>query len=216
MTNIESALKLLAQGEFVCSVRYPEEHAALDDPANRARAEQWLGAIGYRLARTGEEGAFFMAHAVLTADVRNKVREQIKNMRDKLEPVVAFMEILRQAQGRNAQLQPGDVLWETEIAEAVRMSVILERHLTDLRDIPGKMTDSAMERVRKILSVLESEGYLVETNPNHKAYQVTGKVTYLYLMLQFMAENTPHLEESAMIDKMETQQELLDGKATGS
>jgi hypothetical protein len=214
MSHIESALKRLAEGVFVCPVAYPDEYAALDSPEGNQKAQEWLDAIGYRLARLTEDGAFFMAHAIVTTDVRARIREEMRNIRDRLEPAAGFLETLRQAQGRNPQLQPGDVFWESEISEAVRSNAMLERRLNDMRDIHGARTgESAIDRVKRILSLLEEDGYLVETNPNHKAYKVTGKVAYLTQMLAFMAENTPHLADSSVIDQMEAQTDMLSPKA---
>jgi transcription initiation factor IIE alpha subunit len=211
MSHIESALMRLAEGTFVCEVAYPDEYAALSTPEGRQKAEDWLGAIGYRLARLGDEGAYFMAHAIIVStEVRAKIREEMRTIRDRLEPAVGFLETLRQAQGRNPQLQPGDVFWESEISEAVRTNAMLERRLNEMRDIHGtRSSESAIDRVKRILALLEDDGYIVVTNPNHRAYRVTGKVSYLYQLLAVIAENTTHLEESAVSDQMEAQGELL-------
>ena len=96
--RIESALKQLAAGEFVCDVRFPEEFDVLSSPEGRHKANEWLGTIGYRLAQLGEDGAFFMAYDYLDAEAKNKVRDELRNLRDRLQPSVAFLETLRQAQ----------------------------------------------------------------------------------------------------------------------
>ncbi|MDF2461845.1 MAG: hypothetical protein K0Q43_80 [Ramlibacter sp.] len=210
MYSLSSALKRLAEGEFVCAVAYPDEFAALQDAAGRAQAETWLEAIGYRLARLSDEGAFFMAHGTVTTDVRAKVREELRTIRDRLQPAVEFLETLRQAQGRSPQLQPGDTFWESEIVEAVRGNVMLERRMNEMRDVHGaRVSEAAVDRVKRILALLEQSGYLKETNPNHKAFQVTGKVLYVYQLLAFVNENTPHLADSSVVDQVDAQPDLL-------
>lgn len=209
MSRLESALKRLAEGCFVCEVRYPEEFATLQETDSRNRAEEWLSAIGYRLARLNEDGAFFMAHAVVTSELRTRVREELKSVRNRLEPLVGFMETLRQAQGRHPQIHAGDMLWESEISEAVRGSALLERRLLDMREIGGaRVTDSAIDRVRRMLTHLQSDGYIVETNPVNKGYQVTGKINYLYQLIGLIAENTAHLSDDAVVDQIEMQSRL--------
>jgi hypothetical protein len=216
MQKHESALKRLAQGCVICTVRFPEEFEALQDPDGRKKAEEWLEAIGYRLARLHDEGAFFMAHAVATTEMRSRFREELKNVRSKLEPLVGFMETVRQAQGRNPQIHAGDIFWESEISEAVRNSSLLDRRLADMRDINNaRITDSSIDRVRRMLAQLESEGYLVETNPTNKGYQVTGKIDYLYQLIAFIAENTPHLSEDAVNDQVDAQIRLDGDAAAG-
>ena len=45
MAKIESALKHLAKGDFICAVHYPEEFDALQDPIGRNKATEWLQTI---------------------------------------------------------------------------------------------------------------------------------------------------------------------------
>ena len=209
MSRLDLALKRLAEGCFVCAVHYPDEYAALQEADGRARAEAWLSAIGYRLARLDAEGAFFMAHAVVTAELRNRLRDELRTVRGTLEPVVGFMETLRQAQGRHPQIHAGDMLWESEISEAVRGSALLERRLLEMREIGGaRVTDSAIDRVRRMLAQLQNDGYLVETNPTNKGYCVTGKIDYLYQLIGFIAENTTHLSDDAVTDQLGAQSRL--------
>jgi len=210
MPKLESALKHLCEGCFICEMRYPDEYEALLDPEGRKRADEWLSMIGYRLARLTDEGAFFMAHAVVTNDMRARFREEMKNVRTKLEPMVTFLETIRQAQGRNPQIHSGDMLWESEISEAVRGSSLLERRLTEMRgDITGaRISDSSIDRVRRVLAQMESEGYIVETNPASKGYKVTGKIDYLYQLIAFIAENTALLSDDNVVDQVDAQLRL--------
>lgn len=162
-------------------MRYPEAYECLESAEGRKAAEAWCEAIGYRLARLGEDQAFFMAHAVVTSEMRTKFRDELKVIRNKLEPYIGFLETLRQAQSRNPQVHAGDMIWESEISEAVRGSALLERRLSDLKELKGGLVvDSTNDRVRRMLQQLEHEGYLVETNPVNRGYQITGKVDYFY------------------------------------
>ena len=215
MSTLETALKRLAEGRFVCEMRYPEEFAVLQESEGRRRADAWLSAIGYRLARLSEDGAFFMAHAVVTPGLRLRLRDELRAVRGKLEPVVGFMETLRQSQGRSPHIHAGDMLWESEISEAVRASPLLERRLLDMREIGGaRVSDSAIDRVRRMLAHLQNEGYIVETNPTSKGYQVTGKIDYLYQLIGFIADNTAQLSDDDVVDRIDTQARL-DGDAPG-
>ena len=215
MSTLETALKRLAEGRFVCEMRYPEEFAVLQESEGRRRADEWLASIGYRLARLSEDGAFFMAHAVVTPGLRLRLRDELRAVRGKLEPVVGFMETLRQSQGRSPHIHAGDMLWESEISEAVRASPLLERRLLDMREIGGaRVSDSAIDRVRRMLAHLQNEGYIVETNPTSKGYQVTGKIDYLYQLIGFIADNTAQLSDDDVVDRIDTQARL-DGDAPG-
>ncbi|EKD97744.1 MAG: hypothetical protein ACD_23C00751G0006 [uncultured bacterium] len=211
MAKIESALKHLAKGDFICSVHFPEEFDALQDPVGNKKAVEWLQTIGYRLARLSDEGAFFMAYEVPTVEMRNRFREELKSIRNRLEPYVGFMETFRQAQGRNPQIHAGDVVWLTEISEEVRGSALLERRLSDMRELSdARVADggATIHRVQRMFNLLESEGYLVETNPTSKGYTFTGKVDYLYQLIAFIAENTPHLSDDEVVDQIDSQMRI--------
>lgn len=218
MAKIESALKHLAKGDFICPVHFPEEYDALQDPVGKQKASEWLQAIGYRLARLSDEGAFFMAYEVPTVEMRNRFREDLKTIRNRLEPYVGFMETFRQAQGRNPQIHAGDVVWLTEISEEVRRSALLDRRLSDMRELSdARVADggATIHRVQRMFNLMESEGYLVETNPTSKGYTFTGKVEYLYQLIAFIAENTPHLSDDEVVDQIDNQIRIDAPSATG-
>lgn len=213
--RIESALKQLAAGEFVCSVRFPDEFDALRSPEGHQKAKEWLEAIGYRLAQLGEDGAFFMAYDYLDVEGKGRVREELRGLRDRLQPVVSFLETLRQAQSRGVQLQPGDEIVHSEVMEAVRLSALVGRRLSEMKDVHGsRANESASDRLGRILDLLEQEGYLTLTNVNFKTYRITGKITYLYQLLAFMAEHLPEMAESSVVDQMEERQTTIDDAAT--
>ena len=209
MSTLESALKRLAEGRFVCEMRYPEEYAVLLEAEGRRRAEEWLAAIGHRLARLGDEGAFFMAHASVTPALRLRLRDELRTVRGRLEPIVGFMETLRQSQGRSPHIHAGDMLWESEVSEAVRASPLLERRLLDMREVGGaRVSDSAIDRVRRLLAHLQAEGYVVETNPTSKGYRVTGKIDYLYQLIGFIADHSAQLSDEEVVDRIDGQSRL--------
>jgi len=211
MAKLSSALKHLAKGDFICPIQFPEEFEALEDPEGHKTASEWLLSVGYRLARLSDDGAFFMAHEVPTSEMRNNFREDLKVIRNRLEPYVGFMETLRQAQGRNPNIHPGDVIWLTEISEAVRGSALLDRRLSDMKELAdARVTDggATLHRVQRMFSMLESEGYLVQTNATSQGYAFTGKVEYLYQLIAFIAENTAHLSDEGVVDQMDSQMRL--------
>lgn len=203
------ALKTLAEGTFVCEVSDPDAFETLQSPEGQRAAEEWLEKIGYRLARLAEDGAFFMAHSTVTQEMRNGLREDMRGVRELLEPIVGFLEVLRQAQGRDPHIYPGDKVWQSEIHEAVRTNSLLERRLNEMREIPGsRITESALDRVNRVLERLAKEGYLRLTEPDVMGYEVTGKIHYLYQLLALIAENSPLLSDESVVDTIDPQRRL--------
>ncbi len=218
MNPLKSALKLLAKGEFICPVRHEVEYEALDTPDGRQQAQEWLQAIGYRLARLHDEGAFFMAYdESLTNETRARIREELKSVRNRLEPYIGFLEALRQAQGSDPQLHAGDVIWLTNISETVRNSSLLERRFADMRELAdGRVSDggATVHRVQRMFKLLEDDGYLKLTNEVSKGYTFTGKVDYLYQLIAFIAENTTYLSDEQVVDQIDPQARLVTAEAS--
>lgn len=216
MSAFESALRCLREGEFVCAVHFPAEFEVLKDPQARQRADEWLGVVGYRLARLSDDGAFFMAHAIVTKEMRDRFRDELRSVRSRLEPVVGFFELLRQSQGRDPHVHAGDMIWEAEVCEQVRGSSLLTQRIMDMRDISGvRLTDAINDRVRRMLDQMVSDGYMVQSNPANKGYQITGKVDYLYQLIAFIAANSPHLSDDDVVDQVDRQARLDEPGAAG-
>lgn len=201
---LASALKQLAEGEFVCDFRFPDEFDALDNPEGRKQAEEWLQAIGYRLVRLSDDGAFFMAHSVATTDVRAQLREEMRNIRIRLHPVVSILETVRKTQARDPRVHAGDMLYVSQIAEAARASSMLENQIMEMREVSGvKVSDKLVTRVQLMLSILEREGYVRETNPTTGAYQITGKIDYLYQLIAYITAHAPQLADESFKDQID-------------
>lgn len=209
MSRRESTLKKLAEGIFICQARYGDEYEFLQDKDNFRAAEEWASAVGYRLTRLSDEGAFFLAHGVVTNELRSKMREEMRQVRNKLEPVVGFMELIRQAQGKTSGIHPGDMIFLSEITEIVRSSSNLDRRLQEMTDIGGaRMVEATQDRLQKMFNQLEKEGYVFESNAKHKGYCVTGKIEHLYKLLGFISVNTKHLNDESVIDQIDPQSSL--------
>lgn len=149
-------------------------------------------------------------------DTRARIREELKTVRHRLMPYVGFFNLLREAQGSDPQLHAGDVVWLTEISEAVRNSSALERRLADMRELAdNRVTDSGATvfRVQKMFKILEEAGYLQQTNEVSKGYTFTGKVDYLLQLIAFINENTPHISDDQVVDQIDPQARLEEAEA---
>jgi hypothetical protein len=218
MRYFEQALQLLVQGEFVCPHRYRDCFEALDTEEGRREATRWVEIIGYRLCQFEDGGAFFMAYDELNSETRGKLREEMANLRDRLQPAVRYLETLRQAHAGAATLQPGDEVSQSAVVEAVRTNTVLARRLEEMTEVRGARTDEkSVDKIERILRLLRDAGYLHLGNPDLMVYTVTGKITYLYQLLAFMAEHVPFMKEQDVQDALDEGQQLSlrDGSQAG-
>ena len=66
----EQIIHALLAGQFICEFRSPALYEFLQDADQRVRVNQWVEAIGYRLSRLGEQGAYFLSFGSVDADRR--------------------------------------------------------------------------------------------------------------------------------------------------
>jgi len=204
-------LKLLLAGEYICSVRYRPEFELLGDVAEREAVDTWLLALGMRLARIGDEGAFFLSYDHIGQKETTQVKTDLLMFRDEYGPAVLLLDFIRQTDLSRVQLSPGEYIALYELESAVSQSSTLEVHLKGLL---GYITNAAMrntnhENLRKLLDHLTKDGYMVLANKDSGTYQVTGKIEQLYAVLQFLDENKV-IPDTEVDDRSDVEDDLVD------
>jgi len=208
-------LKLLLAGEYICPVRYRTEFDMLEDTSEREDVDAWLLSLGMRLARLGDEGAYFLAYDYIGPKEITQVKNELLKFRDEYGPAVLLLDFIRQADAGRVQLSPGEYIVLYQLEAAVSQSSMLE---TQLKSLLSVITNAAMrntnhENLRRLLDHLARDGYVVLANKDTGAYQVTGKIEQLYAVLQFLDENKV-VPDTEVDDREEVQDDLVD-QATG-
>jgi hypothetical protein len=201
MSQLASTLTALLAGEFICPVAHPVGYALLSEEEHRAVAEAWVAVLGKRLVRLGDEGAFFLAPDIADNEARKAVRESLRSVRVQLSPIVPVLEAIRQAQGQDAHLQPGLTLWESELAERVRLTPALEQQVMELSLSGMRLDSSSNDRISRMLDFLEKERYAVKVDEKSSGYRLTGKIEFLYAVLEVIAENSELISDAAVVDQ---------------
>lgn len=209
-------LKLLLAGEYICPVRYRMEFELLGDPSEREEVDAWLLSLGMRLARLGDEGAFFLAHDHIGQKEITQVKTELLRFRDEYGPAVLLLDFIRQADAGRVQLSPGEYIVLYQLEAAVSQSSMLE---TQLKSLVNVITSAALrntnhENLRRLLDHLARDGYVVLANKDTGAYQVTGKIEQLYAVLQFLDENKV-VPDTEVDDREEVQEDLVDEASAG-
>lgn len=209
-------LKLLLAGEYICPIHYRTEFELLGDTSEREEVDAWLLSLGMRLARIGDEGAFFLAHDHIGQKEITQVKNELLKFRDEYGPAVLLLDFIRQADAGRVQLSPGEYIVLFQLDAAVSQSSMLE---TQLKGLLSVITNAAMrntnhENLRRLLDHLARDGYVVLANKDTGAYQVTGKIEQLYAVLQFLDENKV-VPDTEVDDREEVQEDLVDGVNAG-
>lgn len=184
-------LKLLLEGAYICSIRYRDELTLLEDEDEQEKVNDWLEKLNMRLARLGEDGAFFMAPAYIGQKDITQVKSELMKFRDEYGPAVLFLDFIRQTDAGRVFLSPGEYIALYELDAAVSQSTMLETQLKSLQNVisGASLRHTNYENLRRLLEHLAKDGYVVLVNKDSGTYQVTAKIEQLYAVLQFLDEN---------------------------
>lgn len=185
------ALKLLLEGAYICPIRFPDEFNLLQDEEEQEQVNDWLEKLNMRLARLGDEGAFFMAPAYIGANDVTQVKNELMRFREVYGPAVLFLDFIRQTDASRYYLSPGEYIALYELEALVSQSTMLETQLKTLQSIisGASARQTNHENLRRLLEHLAKDGYMVLADKNSGTYRVTGKIEQLYAVLQFLDEN---------------------------
>lgn len=203
--------KLLLAGEYICSVRYGAEYRELEVAATYEAANDWLQGAGMRMARLGEEGAFFATHEAISAREITQVKNDFLNFRDTYGPFVLMLEHIRQSCAGSKYLVPGEYLRVYELEEEVNNSSVLTSNLKSLLTIISNASTkfSNHENIKRMLEHLTKDGYLIVADKDSSTYQITGKIDQLYLVLQYMKDQAVIPDQDIDASQMEPTEDLF-------
>lgn len=215
---IAQVLRRLLDGKYLCPVAFRAEYDQLCDENVQQEVDTWLGKIDMRLARLGEDGAFFMAPRKMGMTEAGRIRDDFAKFRDVYGPAVLMLNLIRQAKDA-FMCRMGDSIQLAELMAALGESATLE---TQLRSMHGVVSGSAMrqnnrEFLKRLLEHLRGDGYLVVANEQTETYEVTGKIDQLSAALQFIAEQEAIVGDDAE-DRLDDAEghDLFNSKAPGA
>lgn len=183
-------LRCLLDGNYICEYSFPHEYDYVTSDTNEAFVNEWLSAIDMRLARVGEDGAFFMAPQTLSTEDNARIRDEFLRFRDVHGPAIRMLQIIRHAKDEFS-LNPGEYIQHAELVQKVNEIAALAEQLRSLvgiiRESDARYTNA--ELIKRLLEHLRKDGYLVIVDAATEMYRSTGKVMQLTQVLRFLGEN---------------------------
>lgn len=154
--------------------------------------------------------AFYAAHAGIGSEERREAAEAFREVQQQLRPMVNFLVLAMRATQDDSVLMPGSLLEAAALHAAIDASPTLRQELQalagSLRGLSGAATQRAL--LDRLLKLFADQGYLVLANAQRELYRVSGKVEYLYEVVDFLIEH-------AAIRSDEDEAEADDGPAPG-
>lgn len=187
----EYVVKQLLQGVFICEVSHQEAFNYLKNPDKVQAVEGFLTQIGYRLATTQNQLAFYAAYQQIDSNNQADIKRIFQQFRLELHPVLEWLDMMMSCLHQDSALASGDTLSFSSLLQVIEQNQALADRLlsfTKFKDFAGN-DDSIKARLEKLLATLHKWGYLKQANRDLLIYQVTGKLDYFYQALQFIQEH---------------------------
>lgn len=195
-TGIPSAfgdvVLLLLRGEFICRHTTDAVFHFLSDEANYEAVNQYLSRLGIGLRRTVDGEAIYSAYLDAdSADRRTAIKQQFRETINHLAPLAEWLELIMAGQRSSAVLHPGDIVRESVLLAAIEGAPALSAALTKLSaGALFKVKNPAPKvQISKVLEALCVLGYLKAQQANGSTYVATGRWSYFYEVMEFIAEH---------------------------
>ena len=185
----ERAVTALLGGEVICEYRFPDSYTYLLNLDGQQRVGDFLNQINRTLRMTSSRDAWVCAYQDLSSpEAREAVRQQFREVANHLEAFVQFLRLVMSVETTDRPIAPGDQLYEGKLIDRVANVPTLDDKLRSLSEKkPFRNTRSDVAgRIRAVMEVLVSKGYLVRFGTSGSVYQATGKWTWLYDVMTFI------------------------------
>jgi hypothetical protein len=184
-----SLIEKLLAGQFIC--RYSDElgFEQLERESYRTQINHYLEKIGRTLATTGNRGTYYAVYtSVQSTERRQSIRTQFREVVNDLEPLSRWLKLVMSALSRDSSIQPGDILRQSDLLNALENSQPLVDDLLILTRVGSFQTKKNLpsEKISVILDKLTEKGYFTR-QPNGMLFTATGKWEYFYEVADFIA-----------------------------
>lgn len=188
----ERTVTQLLAGEVICEYRFQDSFIYLSREDNRQRVSDFLGQMNRSLRTTSNRDAWVCAYQDLSEpEARESVRQQFREVANPLEGFVQLIRLIMNVEHTDRPIAPGDQISHGKLVDRISSVPTLEdklRSLSEKKPFQNKRSD-VDGRMKAVLEVLTSKGYLVRFGSSGNVFQATGKWTWLYDIMTFIQAN---------------------------
>ena len=202
-----SVIEQLLARKFICEISDKEAFEYLSETTYRDNVDQYLMKIGRKLCCTDDGAAYYCVYNNINdTNIRTELRRQFRETVNYIEPMSKWMSLVMSAIQLDQPIIPGAVIRQGELLSAIEMTPALADDLSMIvRGGPFKTTKQApKDQLNHLLTTLVDEGWLVRTSPTSSVYTATGRWSYLFEVMEFIALH----EDISINDDENNQQEL--------
>ena len=200
---IRETIEKLLRGEFICPITAPKSFKDLEDPKTRRVIDQTLALLNRKVSSTANHSVYFLIWNKVKDYERTKVITEFNTIRNQLRHIVEFILLIMDASLRDNPLLSGEQISKAELTLQVEKNASLEERLNNLMLLltPKKRGTSIAQNIVILLDTLERYGLIIEPIKGAGVYLTTGKIEYIYDVIDFIYAHDKRFQENLNLNK---------------
>ncbi len=190
MKPVPQVLESLLSGSFICPATDREAYKTLKEDRTRREINQALTLMNRELQCTSRTSAYYVTYKSVDDHNRRQVTALMSNVHAIIRPVVKFVATVSEAAQVEAVMVGGDELSVPVLSAQIQSSPSLMEKLDSIYRLPKvsrkKVRDSATEKLNVVVEFLVKEGVAHLVNKERQLYVMTGKLDFVYEVLDFI------------------------------
>lgn len=190
MKPVSQVLESLLSGSFICPATDREAYKTLKEDRTRREIDTALSIMGRELHCTSRTSAYYVTHKVIGDHNRSQVKNLVANVHSIIRPVVKFIATVSEAAQVESVIVGGDELSVPTLAAQIQASPSLIDKLDGIYRFPkvkrNKNRETAPDKLDVVVDFLAKEGLAHLVNKERQLYVMTGKVDFIYELLEFI------------------------------
>jgi hypothetical protein len=211
MQMIRETIEKLLQGEFICPISDPKAFKDLQDPETRKIIDNTLLILNRKISTTSNQGAYFAIWNNVKDYERNKVSSEFNLLRNQIRHIIEFILLIMDANMRDNPLLSGEQISKAELTLQVEKNSSLEDRLNNLIILLNakKKVNNVAQNITTLLETLEKYNVIIETIKGSGVYLTTGKIEYIYDVIDFIYAHDKKFQESLSVDEKHLNEEIF-------
>lgn len=189
--NLANTLQLLLSGTHICQWGHPQAHSYIIN--DRQNVELGLGFHDLRLIESERSGAFYAVYKKINAQTSVAIRKQQSEIHSAIRPIVGLMSLISETTGTDSIISAGHEIIPAQFSTYITNSSSSQEKLSTICKHPSvkqrkKLIGTIDDKVRSVFDFLTRIGLITLSHKEREIYVVTGKIDYIYAVLEFLDE----------------------------
>ncbi|EAA9928487.1 hypothetical protein A6856_23775 [Salmonella enterica] len=190
MKPVSQVLESLLSGNFICPATDRDAYKTLKDDRTRREINQALMLMSRELQCTSRTSAYYVTYKTIDDHNRRQVTTLMNNVHGIIRPVVKFIATVSEAAQVETVMVGGDELNVPVLSAQIQSSPSLMNKLDSIYRQPKvsrkKVRETASEKLDVVVEFLVKEGVAHLVNKERQLYVMTGKLDFVYEVLDFI------------------------------